>query len=38
MKLTADGRVIAMTLEGSQTGVRNSENLFQLKVYAKRLG
>ena len=38
LELAADGRVIAMTPTGSETGARNSELLFQLKLYAKRVG
>ncbi len=36
LELAADGRVIAMTPTGSETGLRNGELLFQLKLYAKR--
>ena len=36
LELAADGRVIAMTPTGSETGARNGELFFQLKVYAKR--
>ena len=38
LELAADGRVIAMTPTGSETGARNSELLFQLKLYTKRVG
>jgi len=38
LELAADGRVIAMTPTGSETGLRNGELLFQLKLYAKRAG
>jgi Uma2 family endonuclease len=38
LELTADGRVIAMTPTGSETGARNGELLFLLKLYTKRVG
>jgi len=38
LELAADGRVIAMTPTGSETGSRNGELFFQLKLYAKRSG
>jgi Uma2 family endonuclease len=38
LELAADGRVIAMTPTGSETGSRNGELFFQLKLYAKRAG
>ena len=38
LELAADGRVIAMTPTGSETGARNGELLFQLKLYTKRVG
>jgi len=38
LELAADGRVIAMTPTGSETGSRNGELFFQLKLYAKRMG
>jgi Uma2 family endonuclease len=38
LELGADGRVIAMTPTGSETGSRNGELFFQLKLYAKRAG
>ncbi|MFO7629228.1 MAG: Uma2 family endonuclease [Prochlorococcaceae cyanobacterium] len=38
LELAADGRVIALTPTGSETGARNSELLFQLKLYTKRVG
>jgi Uma2 family endonuclease len=38
LELAADGRVIAMTSTGSETGARNGELLFQLKLYANRVG
>lgn len=38
LELAADGRVIAMTPTGSETGARNGELLFQLKLYANRVG
>jgi Uma2 family endonuclease len=38
LELAADGRVIAMTPTGSETGLRNGELLFQLKLYAKHGG
>jgi Uma2 family endonuclease len=38
LELAADGRVIAMTPTGSETGARNSELLFQLKLYTNRVG
>ena len=38
LELAADGRVIAMTPTGSETGARNSELLFQLKLYSNRVG
>ncbi|MFM9099831.1 MAG: Uma2 family endonuclease [Cyanobium sp.] len=38
LELAADGRVIAMTPTGSETGSRNGELFFQLKFYAKRTG
>ena len=37
LELAADGRVIAMTPTGSETGARNSELLFQLKLYTNRV-
>jgi Uma2 family endonuclease len=37
-ELAADGRVMAMTPTGSETGSRNGEVLFQLKLYTKRSG
>ena len=36
LELAADGRVIAMTPTGGETGARNGELFFQLKLYAKR--
>jgi Uma2 family endonuclease len=38
LELAADGRVIAMTPTGSETGLRNGELFFQLKLYAKQTG
>jgi len=38
LELAADGRVISMTPTGSETGARNGELFFQLKLYAKRSG
>jgi Uma2 family endonuclease len=38
LELAADGRVIAMTPTGSETGARNGELLFLLKLYTKRVG
>jgi Uma2 family endonuclease len=38
LELAADGRVIALTPTGSETGARNSELLFQLKLYTNRVG
>jgi Uma2 family endonuclease len=38
LELAANGRVIAMTPTGSETGLRNGELLFQLKLYANRAG
>jgi len=38
LELAADGCVIAMTPTGSETGLRNGELLFQLKLYANRAG
>jgi Uma2 family endonuclease len=38
LELAPDGRVIAMTPTGSETGSRNGELFFQLKLYAKRAG
>ena len=38
LELAADGRVIAMTPTGSETGLRNGELVFQLQLYAKRSG
>jgi Uma2 family endonuclease len=38
LELAADGRVIAMTPTGSETGARNGELLFLLKLYTKRGG
>jgi Uma2 family endonuclease len=38
LELAADGRVIAITPTGSETGARNSELLFQLKLYTNRVG
>jgi len=38
LELAADGRVIATTPTGSETGARNSELLFQLKLYTNRVG
>lgn len=35
LELAADGRVIAMTPTGGETGSRNGELFFQLKLYAK---
>ena len=36
LELAADGRVIAMTPTSGETGARNGELFFQLKIYAKR--
>ena len=36
LELAADGRVIAMTPAGGETGARNVELFFLLNVYAKR--
>ena len=36
LELSADGRVIAMTPTGGETGARNGELFFQLKLYANR--
>ena len=36
LELAANGRVIALTPTGSETGARNEELFFQLKLYAKR--
>ena len=36
LELAADGRVIALTPTGSETGARNGELFFQLKMFAKR--
>ena len=38
LELAADGRVVALTPTGSETGSRNGELFFQLKLYAKRSG
>ena len=38
LELAADGCVIAMTPTGSETGSRNGELFFQLKLYAKLSG
>ena len=38
LELAADGRVIALTPTGSETGSRNGELFFQLKLYAKLSG
>jgi len=38
LELAADGRVIAMTPTGGETGSRNGELFFQLKLFAKRSG
>ena len=38
LELAADGRLISMTPTGSETGSRNGELFFQLKLYAKRSG
>ena len=38
LELDADGRLIAITPTGSETGSRNGELFFQLKLYAKRAG
>jgi Uma2 family endonuclease len=38
LELAVDGSVIAMTPTGSETGARNSKFLFQLKLYANRVG
>ena len=38
LELDADGRLIAMTPTGSETGSRNGELFFQLKLYAKLAG
>ncbi len=38
LELDADCRLIAMTPTGSETGSRNGELFFQLKLYAKRAG
>jgi Uma2 family endonuclease len=38
LELAADGRVIAMTPTGSETGSRSGELFFQLKLYANRSG
>ena len=38
LELDADGRLIAITPTGSETGSRNGELFFQLKFYAKRAG
>ena len=38
LELAADGRVIAITPTGSETGSRNGELFFQLKLYAKLSG
>ena len=38
LELAADGRVISMTPTGSETGSRNGQLFFQLKLYAKRSG
>lgn len=37
-ELAADGRVVALTPTGSETGSCNGELFFQLKLYAKRSG
>ena len=36
LELSADGRVIVMTPTGGETGARNGELFFQLKLYANR--
>ena len=36
LELAADGHVIAMTPTGGETGARNGELFFQLKLYANR--
>ena len=38
LELAADGRMVAMTPTGSETGGRNAELLFQLQLFAKRTG
>jgi Uma2 family endonuclease len=38
LELAADGRVVALTPTGSETGSRNGELFFQLKLYAKCSG
>ena len=38
LELDADGRLIAMTPTGSETGSRNGELFFQLKLFASRAG
>ena len=38
LELTADGRVLMMTPTGSETGARNGELLFQLKLFARAKG
>ena len=38
LELDADGRLIATIPTGSETGSRNGELFFQLKLYAKRAG
>lgn len=38
LELNADGSLIAMTPTGGETGARNGELFFQLKLYAKREG
>ena len=38
LELDAEGRLIAMTPTGSETGSRNGELFFQLKVFANRAG
>ena len=38
LELAADGQVMAITPTGSETGARNSELLFQLKLYANHAG
>ena len=35
---SSDGRLITMTPTGSETGARNGELLFQLKLFARREG
>ena len=38
LELDADGRLIAMSATGSETGSRNGELFFQLKLFASRAG